>query len=243
MSFLRQVGTVAAGVAGGQLILLAATPLLARTFTPAAFGDYAVFLALYFVTLVVACLRLEFAIPIAPDEMVPALAQAALLSSIAVGALAGLLALSGVVSRLNPQAGAALGWLAVCAPFVGLVQTAIFAAIRAGRFRSNAAIRMLQPACFVAIALFAPSLGLVRSHVLAAGVAAAFAAVTLAPLLKPVRLGAMREALARFKSHPLLSLPSTLLDTLSLACPIFVISSAYGTEVLGNYSQLQRLLA
>ncbi|MGZ5106322.1 MAG: hypothetical protein ACXWHC_20135, partial [Usitatibacter sp.] len=91
MSFLRQVGTVAAGVAGGQLILLAATPLLARTFTPAAFGDYAVFLALYFVTLVVACLRLEFAIPIAPDEMVPALAQAALLSSMAVGALAGLL--------------------------------------------------------------------------------------------------------------------------------------------------------
>jgi O-antigen/teichoic acid export membrane protein len=239
--FLRQVGTVAAGVAAGQLILLVATPFLARVYSPAQFGVYALFMAMYVVTTVASCMRFEIAIPLAAPEMLDAVIQASALSGLAAAMAIAIIAVSGVASLWKASA-STMAWLAVCAPLLALMQTGIYASIRDGRFHSNVVVRILQPAAFVAAALSLPAFGLVAAQAFSVAVAAVFSLWLLRPHLHALPAGSFARVWSRFRAHPTVSLPSTLLDTLSLACPFFVISAAYGPDTLGNYSQIQRLL-
>jgi len=63
--FLKHVTIVAGGTALSQSLLILAAPLLTRLYTPTAFGNFAVFMAILSLLLVVISLRYEMAIPLA----------------------------------------------------------------------------------------------------------------------------------------------------------------------------------
>ncbi|MDB5729858.1 MAG: hypothetical protein JWQ00_3063, partial [Noviherbaspirillum sp.] len=60
--FLRNTLVNAAGIAGGQLIVLLAMPVLARKYSPAEFGVYASLVAVSSVTATAACMRFDVAL-------------------------------------------------------------------------------------------------------------------------------------------------------------------------------------
>ncbi len=60
--------TLASGTAIAQLMLVLATPLLTRLYTPADYGTLAVYSSTLTVLLVLASLRYESAIPLPEDE-------------------------------------------------------------------------------------------------------------------------------------------------------------------------------
>src|SRR6187431_1744880 len=71
-TFVRGVAAIAAGTAGGQLLVLASAPILSRQYEPAAFGALAVFLAIALIVTSVGSLRYEIAIPLPRDDRVAA---------------------------------------------------------------------------------------------------------------------------------------------------------------------------
>ena len=64
-SLLRAIATLLMGGALAQLIPLALGPLLARLYTPEAFGAFAAFTTVSATVAVLACARYEFALPMA----------------------------------------------------------------------------------------------------------------------------------------------------------------------------------
>ena len=62
--FVRQVSILAGGTALGQLVSIAASPLLTRLYTPESFGILAVYASTLAIMSISASLRYELAIPI-----------------------------------------------------------------------------------------------------------------------------------------------------------------------------------
>src|SRR5665213_1983818 len=85
MSFAKQTLTVVTGASGAQLIQLLATPWLARTFAPSAFGEFAVFQSVLLVLVTISCLRYEMAIPVEKEP-----SQVSLLCILSVISLVGI---------------------------------------------------------------------------------------------------------------------------------------------------------
>lgn len=67
-SFLMSVSKLVGGTAAGQLLIILASPLIARLYSPADFGLFAVFGALLGIISVVSSLRYELAIPLAKSD-------------------------------------------------------------------------------------------------------------------------------------------------------------------------------
>ena len=141
MSLARATLTLLAGGALAQLIPLALGPLIARLFTPEAFGLSTQFFTVAAALAVAASLRYEQALPLAPDE-----GEARALLALA-------LALVGVATLLClPLAWAlhAAGWLPLPALLplamasTGLLQVLMLWTNRAQRFRALAVSRVAQ---------------------------------------------------------------------------------------------------
>lgn len=66
--FVKQLQTMLTGTLGGQLIMLAVIPVMARLFTPAEYAAYAIVVALSGITAAGATLRYELSIVLPPDD-------------------------------------------------------------------------------------------------------------------------------------------------------------------------------
>ena len=150
---LRATVTLLMGGALAQLVPLLLGPVLARLFTPQAFGVFTTFSTVAATVAVVACGRYEFALPMARDED-----EAAVL--LALCARIGLLVLVlsvPLAALLNMTGHLPLPWLlplAVAA--AGALQLLIMWSNRAQRFRALAISRVLQ---YGGAALFQVALG------------------------------------------------------------------------------------
>ncbi|MDO5290671.1 MAG: oligosaccharide flippase family protein [Pseudomonadota bacterium] len=195
----RATLTLLAGGALAQLLPLLLGPVLARLFTPGAFGVFTQFTTLAAALAVAACLRYEQALPLAHDEQD---ARALLALCLRLTAGAALLAL--------PLGWAlhAAGWLPLPALLplavgcAGLLQVLTLWANRAQRFGALAASRVVQ---YGGAALAQVLLGWLLWQGAATGAEGAWALV-LAPLaaqalaamwlLRPAPLGGWRAVLA-----------------------------------------------
>lgn len=244
MALLRQIATVAGGSAAGQLVVFATTPWLARLYSPTAFGEYAAFLSLCGVFITTACFRYDAALNAASDENVASIFWTACLAALCTALIAVLIAVSPWGSELlhrvvGPQAST---WrIAAAAMVCGLFQVSSAMAIRDGRFAWSSLLRMAQPTIFSAAALLLP-IGLIDSCLLGFLVALpiAFMYWRRLPWAGFARL---RSVAWRLREFPIVSLPTSVLDAVSLAMPIWFISSQYSSLDAGNYAQVQRLLA
>lgn len=66
--FIRAVAVLAGGTAMGQMILVAALPVLTRLYSPDDFGALAVYVAILGIISTIACLRYEVAIPLPVED-------------------------------------------------------------------------------------------------------------------------------------------------------------------------------
>lgn len=248
MAFIRQASLVASGVAGGQLIVLLATPWLARIYSPAEFGVYAVFVSISSILLVLACLRYEVAIPVVPDQDIDAVSQVAFVAAVITSLIVFLIASAEGVSRFLPlfsDLKIQAPWLALMTLFSGWVQIAVNRSIRSGKFALNAMIRIIQPAIFVLTAIMLQSFGLITAYVVGFFAAAVFGLITsmsIGMILHSSRSKALAVA-KKNREYPIFSLPTAILDTTALVLPVLIIASFFGDADAGNYSQVQRLIA
>lgn len=256
---LRATFTLLSGGALAQLVPLLLGPVLARLFSPEAFGLYTAFATIAASVAVVACGRYEYALPLARDE-----GEAAALLSLALRIWLGVSLLSLPLAWALHAAGRLpVAWaLPPAVAATGGLQLLMMWANRAEAWHALAASRFVQ---YAGAALLQVALGwwLWRG---AGGVAAGddaawalvlgqVAAVLLAtPLLaRPapaggwgglwrVPLDALRGVARRYRDFPLLNTPHAFLGTLQDALAVALLIAWSGEAAAGFWGLALRYL-
>ncbi|NJP32598.1 lipopolysaccharide biosynthesis protein [Micromonospora thermarum] len=253
----RGVLSIASGTVGGQLLLLAAAPALARLYGPADFGVFTVIATLVATLGTVAAFRFELAVPLPEEErraygLVALGLTCALLTAVAVTVVVAFVgdAVAAAFGQpalrtwlwLVPWASAAMGCLLVLNQL----------AIRHRRYGSIGRRNFLQSVSMLLTQLLAGVAGL-RSGGLALGLGIGQAAGALmllpgAHLRSAEAKGAWsprelwRTAL-RYRRFPLVLAPSGLTNVLGLQLPVLLIAYWYGSAAAGWLGLTQRVLA
>jgi O-antigen/teichoic acid export membrane protein len=213
-------------------------------YAPAAFGQYAAFLSLCSVFITVACFRYDAALNAADEPHLAPTYWAAVLATGMTALLAAGFSITPwgralLQQVIGPDANA--GRVAIAAFACGLFQLTGAAAIRQGHFAYSSLLRLAQPAIFSATALLLP-FGLINSCLAGFLVSVPFATFHWRSQHR-AGLAKIGQTACRLREFPLVSLPTALLDAISLAMPVWFISSKYSSADAGNYAQVQRLLA
>lgn len=240
MNIARRVGTVALGTALGQGSVIVATPLLARLYSPAEFGQLALLLTVAAYAAAAGCLRYDLALSSSPQEDAPGLFWLCVFSALIVMIATGLVALlpwrdwsdSGLVSVVERPV-----LLALTVGAVALAQAVSSESVRASQFTRLAILKASQGLFFAGASLLTV-IGLVVAVPVSYAVAAA---VSVRRVTFP-SFRSVRQAAVRYKSFPLLSLPGALFDVLACSAAVLVVSASYGMEELGQFSQVQRFV-
>ena len=82
---------IAGSSAAGQLVLMVAAPMLARTYGPAEIGLYAVFTSVTAIIVAVSCMRYEMAIPVVSHEDIPTAVMVSFAASLLMSLIVALL--------------------------------------------------------------------------------------------------------------------------------------------------------
>ena len=238
LKLLQRAGWVTAGNVIGQALVLVATLWLARMYSPADFGLFALILVISNISVALASLRFDIAIPAASDEDSQGLTALAVLSILGSATL-----VTAALWLANRTEALSLPLIEGRVPLIftiivasGAFQTQSARLVRDERFKAVGA----QGLTFVAMASI-PAVGLLWAQALslAWGLAVIPAALLAARRLGPARIGAI---LRRQWKLPLFSLPGAALDVLGYSMVIWVLIAAFGASDAGTYSQLQRLL-
>jgi O-antigen/teichoic acid export membrane protein len=246
-TFLSNTLVNASGIVGGQLLVLIATPVLARQYTPADFGVYAAVVAVSGVIATSVVLRFDVALPSTLDGETPAMYRLGVFVCVA-SLLVGMLLVALGVHRLLPltpslDVTSVALLTTVAGALQGLLLLFTAALVRRGCFPHTAVLRIVQPLAFIAVALFSIPGGLPVAF--AAGVlttAAIGFALSWRHLVQPASHG-IRQIARKYWEYPLISLPPAVLDTLALSMPLLFIVQHFGEGAAGNYSQVQRFVA
>lgn len=253
--FRRNAALLSIGTIASQAILLLATPLLTRYFSPEAFGVFATFSAFYSVFAGVGTLRYELAIPAQRDVPLATFAGAsAILASIIVVTcgIAGVLTIYFVVGVTIP------GWVFILFP--GMLLAAVYGvgvqwAARDRTFLRYTVSIILGPLVNVASSMSFALLGTADGNQLALsfmlGVLASVI-VLIWPgeicnrmkdtfrILRQVR--AVADTAIRLREFPKFALPTYAAATLSNALPVVILSLEFSQEHVGYYAVAMRFL-
>ena len=243
-SILQDTAKLVLGTAGGRLILLLAMPAVTRLYAPEDFRLLAVFVALVSTASVVACLRLEIAIPLAQNDEDAANLLALALCSTAVLSIVLL-----TLSCIAPQAFADwLGvpeiakylWLVALGTFLMSSYSALqFWATRMRQFGIIARTRVGQATTGVVTMLglgwvgLTP-LGLLLGNMLTLGAGGISLSVqTLRNDRKHIRVingPRMKQTLRQYLHFPIFSTPEALANVAGVQVPILLIAAMAKTE-------------
>lgn len=253
----RGVLTIVTGTAGGQLIGLAAAPVLTRIYSPADFGVYTVVFAVSATVATVATLRFDLAVPLPERE-----ADAHSLVLLGLGSALGTAVLGTALVALvgkpladtagQPQLMPWLWFVPVIAAIMGGFVVLNQLAVRQRRYGAIARRNLLQ-ALVLAVTQIASGVAGMKpgGMVLGLGIGQAAGAVSLirganigrADLRIAVAWRQLRTVATRYRRFPLVLAPSGLLNVLGLQLPVLIISFRYGPEVAGWLGLSQRVLS
>lgn len=249
----RGVATIALGHIGGYALMLLATPILTRLYSPAQFGVLATYGSMMSLFGVAICLRYEAAIPLPKSSRSAArLAQLALLSCfvLCVPAIFGV--------------GLALAWigpsskLAVLRPYLvplalnllayGLFQVLTLWATRDAQFRRLAQLRFTLMVSMVAAQLVLAFLfrswnGLIMGQLAGYSLTCL---ITLAWLgkrqLPKVSWRGLRMAALSYRRFPQFGVASETLNISQTTVPPLLLASLYGTTCAGWFMLAWRIV-
>jgi len=251
-AFARNVLVIASGSALGQLLVLAASPVLTRLYTPEQFGVLGVYVASIVLLSGLSTLRYEMAIPIPKDDD-----TAKHLLQLALGLSLGFTIALGLVLFL---AGDTLfKWLKweTLAPYAAFLplgtfliasyQSLTYWAIRKGHYRTIAATRLWQGLGNVTTQLMfglagAGTFGLLAGDVVGRSAGITQLARNVPGLFQWPNIRALFATARRYKKFPIWSTGSTLINRLGLQLPQLFMAAAFGPREAGWYLLTQRVL-
>jgi O-antigen/teichoic acid export membrane protein len=255
-SYARGASAIALGTIAAQAIVAGSSPILTRLYTPSEFGAFSTVLALLSIVAVVSTLAYEDAIPL-PHEDTAAAHVVALIGVIGATAGIGCLLLFIVAGQAffefadAPQL-APYGLLLVILLVANALVTALLGwSIRTKDFGQIAANRITR-AGTGAVAQIGLGLlglgaaGLLLGYTIATVVALGRLAVTFLRrdrmTLTSITPRDIGQAAARYRRFPLLTAPAMLMENISLAAPLLIMVSLYGTAVGGQFALAVRVL-
>ena len=254
--FARRLALLSGGTLFGQLLLLAATPLLTRLFTPEEFGLFGVLSALNGIFGLVMAGRYEFAIPLADkDDEAAALVVLACLVTVCLTLLSLVLVWSvgDVLAQLtNMPELAPLLWLVPPILLVtGLGHPFDYWSIRRGTMRLNGISRVVQ---YGGQAASQTALGVAGTGPvgLAVGYGLGYLGRLALFLVKlpaadrrvigAARLPRVRNLAWSHRRYPIFTASSSLLKSSNQFLPTILFAILYGPAVAGAFNLAQRLL-
>lgn len=255
--FLSGVLTLVSATAAGQLLLVLATPLLTRLYTPDEFGILAVFIAVMAVVLVVSSLRYEFAIPLPKSTQN---ARLLLVLALAINSVVAALSLLAVVlfreniaSLTKTPALAGYLWLLpvtiLCA---GSYKAFNYWAVRNLDYKVIARTKIVQSFANVVTQLTAGlaglgALGLILGQLIgqAAGAARLAKGSGLRSCLSGRKLSNRRSyiLLRQHKRFPMYDAPAAAVDVMSTQLPNVLLAALFSPVIAGLYMLAERVLS
>jgi O-antigen/teichoic acid export membrane protein len=253
----RAVTVTVTGTAFGQIIVLAASPLLTRLYTPEDFGVLGVFSALLGIIGITVCLCYELAIPLAEDDAsgVNLLALSLIVTAVISGAIGLAVGLWGgaISGWLNTEALGPLLWLLpVGLLAVGCSRVLTHWAIRRQAFGRITRTRISRGVGQAVVQLGGGFLalgpvGLVLGQII--GQTAGITTLALAfrrsdgQLWRAVGWHDMARVAVRFANQPRFGAGAALLSTGGRLAPALLIAAIHGAEAAGWFALAQRVLA
>lgn len=253
----RGVLAIAGGATGGQILVVAASPVLTRLYSPSDFGVFAVLLSFTVTLGSIAALRYEFAVLLPEDDRDAFSLVFVGLISAAVVAVLGTV----TVAFLGPEIASVFHQVALM-PWLWFVpvMSALMAgyllmnqlAVRQQRYVASGRRAFLQSTIAVGGQIGLSATGLGPGGLLTGfGLGQLAASVSLtrgAGLSGDVARSALsrRSLLAvakRYRRFPLLLAPSGLINVLGLQAPVLLMAYWYGSTVAGWLGMTQRVLA
>lgn len=255
-SFARSVAVLAGSTAVAQALVVLASPVLTRLYTPAEFGLLAGYVSVLALLIAVASLRYELAIPLPRDDRPAAdlLALSLLLvAGVSVGVGVATWAAGGALAaRLGSPELAPYLWLVPAGLLgAGTYQALSAWAVRRGAYPRIARTRMGQSAAQTAVQVGMGVLGAGPVGLLAGDVAGrGSGSLSLALLawrgdrerLRGVSWAGMREVASRYRQFPLFSSGSALLNQAGLQLPPLLFALLYGPAAAGYFLLAQRVI-
>ncbi|MBZ9714117.1 lipopolysaccharide biosynthesis protein [Deinococcus multiflagellatus] len=248
-SFFRKVLLLVGGAAGGQLIALALTPVLARLYSPEDFQRVGLLISFGAPAIVVATLKYEAAIIGArTDDEARDLLSLSIVLSLLSAPLLSLIA-AGIVVK-NVLGYGALGTLGSVAVGMLSASSGVFFALRAYLIRQEQYGQAAQISLLQGVAASAVRLAGGVLHLGFAGLAAGEVVNRTAGVLRGWRTAQPRwlpwhEALRVARAHrqfPRVILPSALIDAVAVALPLPLLTVLTTVGTAGSFSLLQRTL-
>ncbi|MFS0911768.1 oligosaccharide flippase family protein [Microbacterium sp. 179-I 3D2 NHS] len=239
------------GAAFGQLILVVATPFLARIYGPSAFGAFSALVAATSVLGPVAALKFDVGVMLPEDEdQARRLVRLALVSSAASSAGAAL-----VIWLLSSTA-LGQGWSLV--PFAPLWGAALVFATSVFTVLTQAALRRRSYGVVASRALFqsggtaGAQLGLGLLGVSQIGLTAGFLIGRLVgfvpllrvsrPLLSAPTTGGYRATVREYIRLPTALTGAALINSIGTNLPLLLVAAAFGEVATGEFGMAQRLI-
>ncbi len=256
-SFLKNVLLLAGGTALAQLIMIAASPVISRLFTPEDMGVLSIYVSILGMIAAFATLRFELAIPIADDDkdainvLVLSLVSIVLISLVVL--LLTITLAEPITNILNAQPLRPFLWLlSVGTVGIGLYSAVLHWAIRKKAYKDITKTKVNQGTAKVSVQIasgflgFGP-IGLILGEILgqAFGVRVLYKSLLKQDrdLWKAVDFVSMKSMAYRYKKFPLVSSWSALLNTAGFSLPILLLSSLYGAAVAGSFGFSQRIVS
>lgn len=254
--YLRNVAMLMGGTALGQGVVVAASPILTRLYTPADFGILAAYAAILSLVVVVSSLRYDVAVPLANEDE-----GAANLLALSLGAVLVTSVLVALAVILFGNQLVRIGGTEGLQPYLWLlplsvIGAGVYQALLGWAVRKEAMGAIARTKLSQGIGMVVTQLGL---GVLSAGpagllvgwaVGQASGGGTLAMLgwrqdrsvLKRVSMAGMRWVAVRYRRWAVLSTGSAFLNSVVLGVPVLFLSSGYGLTVAGSYALGQRIV-
>lgn len=243
--FIRKLSVLFSGTVLAQLIPLALLPILARSYTPAQFAEYGVFLYMSLITSVVATMRYEFACAHAPNKkdeiglFYVTLISLAVVSTLIIAILVAFSGESFLTTLLDSRL---LLYVPICAFLMGNAQLVTYYLNKGGNFKTVALIKIGQAVisggCMVILVDHRHS-GLIVGHILGLVLFLAFT-LNIIKINGFVGLDSLRHLALSRKRYPLVNAPGAIVNSVYLSAFLFYSKSAFDSVLVGYYSLINR---
>lgn len=254
---LKDTAILGGGTGISQVLVLAASPVLTRIYTPEDFGVLAVFTAFLGILGGFSCMRYEQALPLAEDETEAAniaVLCGAILCAIVLSFCAFLLAFGNDLAKwLGSPALKPYIWLLPVGVFAaGMAQTSRLWAIRAKEFKRLASAGVVSSITLLTIQLgfgilrLGPAgliFGRMGGTICNSLVLWPLLQKDVRPLLPQVRLRSVAEAARKHRQFPLFFSASAGLNSFGQEMPIIFLSLFFGPAITGLYALTRRTLS
>jgi O-antigen/teichoic acid export membrane protein len=248
--FFKNISLLLGGTIGSQILLVFASPILTRVYSPEAFGNLAVFISIVVVTSMVATMRYELAIPLPKNTKIAHYLVALSIGlSLVISFLIGILvfvygdyffAKIGMTGLQDYYLLIPLGVL-----FFSLYNTFLQLAIRQKKYAEIAKTKIVQVISTLLVQLLFFRFGvfpLLLGHVAGIALGSYRLSIKRVFTLKIFNFQRIKLIAVSFNRFPKFSMPAGFLRVLGVELPVIILTGFYSPAAAGLYALANRVL-